>query len=418
VGEAAPSFGENEKQLLTGPADNNDKMAENDSTANISSGVTAKPSIHVTLSTQLLEPLPEEQGFRNRLLSKLDHPETVFPLVLTGQSLGGALVDRYVPGDSVASRFVTNFLPKFAFALAGSFTLHETGHDFRTTNASRELGSSQQDVEAFRRGMNGISTTQWASQRRLQERYEGIGSDISYLVEKWDLPFYYFLQEPFIRINGGVTAGRIGDLSGYFGFRSRVHDNHEQEKISVSGLGVWQMMDAFRPLYRILKYLEEGKAPANPYSPGNWTLKTTGYLSSQGPLYGLRSYFFLKGDFHHPAFLSLVVWASPLSDQNRQYPFGVTLQAHRLPIAGLMVGPYKLAVGGLIGFSFQDPNPWEIHSAQRGRDRELIEAGASAFLHSESVEFQTTFSYREPQMIWRESFNTGSSGTVGVSYFF
>lgn len=123
-------------------------MAKLDSSGDTPSGVRARPDTYLTLSTQLLEPVPgDHHGLGNRVLSKVDHPETVFSLVLTGQSLGGTVADRFVSGESTAGRFFGNFLPKFALALGGSFILHESGHKYRKLNyfANRV----PQDVEVF-----------------------------------------------------------------------------------------------------------------------------------------------------------------------------------------------------------------------------------------------------------------------------
>ena len=210
-----------------------------------------------------------------------------------------------------------------------------------------------------------------------------------------------------------------GDVNDYYKF---VRENNKFEELGLVGLALWRMMDLFltldfpsSPIYRVIDYGVSGQKPQNPYAPGKFSLATEGYLSSNGPLYGLQLYYHLTNINTLPSFASIEAWASPLPSKQGIYPLGFTLNLERLPIYS--TESYSFGVSGNIGLSFQQRPEWETSESNVNYGF-YPEGGAKVSIAGKSWELFAGMQYRGPNTIWNESANnSGFKLVLGGTWF-
>lgn len=97
----------------------------------------------------------------------------------------------------------------------------------------------------------------------------------------------------------------------------------------------------------------------NPYKRGEWTLKTTGSLAPTGPLFGLKTYFFLGDHLGIPSLLSAEMWSSFVREGDGLFPFGFQIAMKRVPLP-LKAGPLSFGLSANLTVSEQDAKDNEI----------------------------------------------------------
>ena len=372
--------------------------------------VTSRPVVALTLDSQLFQAVPENYAWNHTFISKITQPDTIFSLAYTGQSM----VDGFI-NHNVAGR-IGNTALHLLTALAGSYPTHESGHWYRLLNGL--WGSPPTEVEDLLRSIGGLNTTQDFAQRYVLAPYLGLASDWAYLVNKADTSFYS-IQEALAKATWNPKGT---DLSRYLEFRYKKDGTSDTglERSYLAALQVWNLLDLYKPTARILRDMVNGVRPTNPYAPGEWTLKTEGYLSSGGPLFGAKALYFVEGHSSRPSALTLEGWVAPLkSPEMNDYPFGFGVELTRIPLP-VKFGNVRPSVSATFGASFQAPNPWQIvdeataKTATPQASTILLEGGGGVHFETDRVEMALKFHCRQDRILWRENFDSQCSVSVGM----
>src|SRR3989338_3606537 len=367
------------------------------------------PYLGLTLHSSIFEPLEISQvSVGDIAVPLLSEPNFALSLSRSGLSLTNFIGNKLAVHESGLGRFFSNIVPQTTAAVLNAYFMHESGHFRLIQSDATYFIEVPEDVRSFWNGVNGINTNSWASAQGLHYPYEGIMNDISYIIQKFDLPFYHAIST---KLTGGD-----GDIAGYLDFRHELGSVHEESWLG--GLSLWMLVDLYPHFARVMKYAWSGEKPENPYQPGDWTLKTNGYLSASGPLYGLKFMLFLQGHSQLPTYLAIEPWVSPSHthvnrDQSEAvYPFGVNIEMYRLPLGGGL-GPFSIAMSYELNISVQRQNIW--YQREYFEDQIGILLGASASFHFQTKKWELFVSAgcREDGFLWQESLGTGCSGTAG-----
>ncbi|MBI2981111.1 MAG: hypothetical protein HYY44_02225 [Deltaproteobacteria bacterium] len=342
------------------------------------------------------------------------HPEANLALISSGYSVGRFTIEKTVPEDSEAWRWV-RVGTYSVLATAGGYLAHEAGHFHHNSEDEGPTSDGHIGFYDALSTLGGINANLEAAQALLLRPYEGEMSDIAYLVHKMD-PFFYEVGQEFLVFDGLKYGDSEGDMAGYRRFRHGRSDRFDEG--STTALAFWSLADTVPAIHRLFRYGRTGEHAENPYGSGGWALKTTGALSPIGVRLGLRGYYFLEGHNDMPSALSTEIWSSPVRQGGEEvdFPFGVEMAATRMPLP-LRLGAHRIAASGRFVYSRQEAAGWKITEDLPLWDTNLLAGGGGVHFQAEVGEFFTQVFYKEKGFIPRELFAEGWTVLVGMNFF-